>query len=111
MSTHLEPALREALSGIAEGPPPAGLAGAALRTARRTRQVRLAIAGVTAAAALLAASAVPAATSLDLPPFAAQADMWPLVVTAYSGTASPARGSLLQDRATGEYVELPYLSV
>jgi hypothetical protein len=109
MSTNLDSALRDALADLADAPPPAGLAAAAIRTARRRHRLRVAAVAVAVVAAALLATpaAIVAVNGVDTAP-AEPPRLYPLVVTGYSlGT----QGSMLLDRDTGEYVNWPYRSV
>ncbi|MER5332605.1 hypothetical protein [Micromonospora sp. NPDC002717] len=123
MTTQLENAVREALDQLADAPPPADLAQAAIRTAGRQRTARLAVAGVAAFAVALAA--VPLAVGVltapddDLSPAGTGPGpaAKPFVVTAYSGVNNPGDPgpaddySLLLDPDTGEYDKVPFNEV
>jgi hypothetical protein len=119
MNTHLDQALRDALEDVAEaeGPPPTGLARAAVRQAGRRRRSRIML-GVTAGIAVL--GAVPfavaglASNGGTAPETAGGQPLPPHVITAYAGIPNPADPgpaddtSLLLNYSTGQYVEVPY---
>jgi hypothetical protein len=119
MNTHLDRALRDALGDLAEaeGPPPTGLARAAVRQAGRRRRSRIML-GVTAGIAVL--GAVPfavaglASNGGSAPETAGGQPLPPHVITAYAGIPNPADpgpaddASLLLNYSTGQYVEVPY---
>ncbi|MFG3422166.1 hypothetical protein [Micromonospora sp. NPDC048063] len=123
MTTQLENAVREAFDQLADAPPPADLAQAAIRTAGRQRTARLVVASVAAFAVALAA--VPLAIGVltvpgdDLSPagMGPGPAVKPFVVTAYSGVNNPGDPgpaddySLLLDPDTGEYDKVPFNEV
>jgi hypothetical protein len=129
MTDQLERELRAAFDRMAAGAPPPGLTEGALRRAGRARAGRwAAAAGVAAAAVGVAAAAMfglgaaglagPAASGSASGP--ASGDSGRHVITAYGcqrGTTLDGAGravpqhSLLLDRSTGRYAELPYCAV
>ena len=115
MNSELDQVLRDAFERIGEAPPPTGIAPAVVRKVRRQTRVRIAV--TAGAVVALAVAAVPLGLHSTgrqaAQPGTSRADR-SLVVSAYSGlpvtdpSAKPK--SLLLDKATGGYVDLPYLS-
>jgi hypothetical protein len=114
MSNRMDSALRHALAQLPDLDPPPSLAAAAIRSARRQRRVRALVAGAATVAALVLATPVAfSAISPERGRPPGDPAMGPLVVSSIGAVSIDqyADTSLLLDRATGEYVALPYRDV